>query len=218
VPSDVALFVSADTSVFHGLAASKSRLPIVVDVVAPDVEVVVLDVEVDVLELDDEDVVVVVVGSVVVTTVVGGRELVVDDVLVDVVVGRVVVVTVVGGRDVDVDEVVEVVVVLTGGAPHWHTVHASPPAQSGSRSHASPAAGSTVPSPHAEAGAAICTRRMPRPEKVPVIRSQPASSTLTVSRTLRSEPHAVHRARIVRTVPRRLVRGATAAHPLSMLT
>lgn len=207
MPSDVALFGSVETSVFHGLAASKSRPPSVVDVVPPDVDVVVLDVEVDVLELDED-----VVDVLVVDDVVDGRVVEVDVVLT----------TVVGGREVEVDVVLTVVevdvVVLDGGTPHPHTIHVSPPLQSGGRSHSSPAAGSTVPSPHADAGAATCVRRMPRPEKVPVSRSQVVSSTLTVSRTLRRAPHAVQRARIVRTVPRRLVRGTTAAHPLSMLT
>lgn len=213
MPSDVVLFGSAETSVFHGLAASKRRVPSVVDVVGPDVEVVVLDVEVDVLELDDDEVEVVVDvvgGRVVVVTVVGGRDVDVVVVLVDVLV-------VVGGDVVDVLAVV-LVVVLDGLSLHRQTAHTSPPAQSGSRSHISPAAASTVPSPHTDAGAAMVERRIPRPENVPVRRSHAASSTLTASRTLRRAPHAVHRARMVRTVPRRLVRGATGGHPLSMLT
>jgi hypothetical protein len=204
MPSDVELFGSVDTSVFHGFGASNRR-PIAV-------EVVVLDVDTTVLELDDDVVEVVVL-------VVGGRDVV--DVMV--VVAIVVVTVVVGGRDVDVVvidvvlDVVAVVVVVDEPEPHAHATHV-PLLQSGVVSHCSPAAGSTVPSPQTDNGASTFVRRVPRPVNVPVSDSQVVSSTFTVSRTLRSGPHVVQRARMVRIVPRRLVRGSTSAQPLSMLT
>jgi len=158
MPSDVALFGSVETSVFHGFGASKSR-PASVVVVAGLVVVDVLDevvedddVLVDVLAVlgaVDEDV------DVAVELVVGG----VVDVEVEVLDDDVELVLVdVGGRVVDV-LVVEVEVVVgfflraRAVSPHEQPAHGSPSVQSADVSHVSPAAASSRPSPQVDAAA-----------------------------------------------------------------
>jgi hypothetical protein len=123
--SDCVLFGSVDTSVFHGLGASKSRPESVVVVTA--VVVVVLGRDVELELLDDEVVLELVVGG---RVVVGSR---VDDVLV-----------------VDVEVVVVRFFrasVVVPSLVHTHAAHVSPPAQSSAVSHCSPASGSSRPSP-----------------------------------------------------------------------
>ena len=119
IPSEVALFGSVETSVFHGLAASKSRPARVVVVGATVVVVLVVGREVDVLVLVLVDVVdddVVGIGAIVLVEVLAVLGEVVDEVVADVelVVGFVVKVEVLEVELLELDDVEVAVVDVVG--------------------------------------------------------------------------------------------------------
>jgi len=243
MPSEVPLFGSVETSVFHGLGASKSCPGTVVVDVLEDVvvdgvvvvELVVVGLVVDVDVLED----VVVDGVVAVELVVVGlvvvELLVVELLVVDglVVVELVVDVdevedVVVVGRRVDevvVDEVAVVVVffflpsvVVDVSLPQRHLVHVCPGRQSAAVSHCSPAAVSSLPSPHVDGFASKRRRFTARALNVPVRRLHDARSTFARSRASRRAPHAVHRARSVLRAPRRPTRATAGEQPLAIVS
>src|SRR5438034_402490 len=231
MPSEVALLRSVETSVFHGFGASKSCPGAVVVVVEPLVEVDVLEddeVEVELVVGITVDVEELVLGRDVLEL-----EAVDDDVIFEIVVAEVEVeVEVVVGFVVDVDEVVEVellelaledvlnevlvvdvevVVAFFGPAaltvddplPHTHASQAWPSAQSATVSHCSPPSASSRPSPQVDLGAWKRRRLVARALNVPINDAQDTSSTIARIRTLRSAPHACHRACSVLRPPRR---------------
>ena len=232
IPSEVALFGSVETSVFHGFGASKSRPgTVVVDVLEDDVAVDVVVVGTVVVELLVVELVVV--GTVVVELLVVGL-VVVELVVVELVVVNVVVVdvdeledvVVVGTRvdDVVVDEVTVVVgfffrpsVAVDVSVPQRHLLHVCPARQSAAVSHCSPAAGSRRPSPHVDGVPSKWRRFAPRAANVPVTMLHDARSILARSRASRIAPHAVHRARTVPRVPRRPTRAGTGGQPLAIV-
>lgn len=242
MPSEVALLSSVETSVFHGFGASKSCPGAVVVVVEPLVEVDVLEddeVEVELVVGITVDVEELVLGRDVLEL-----EAVDDVVVLESVVAEVEVeVEVVVGFVVDVDEVVEVellelaledvlnevlvvdveVVVaffrlaalaVDDPLPHTHASQAWPSAQSATVSHCSPPSASSRPSPQVDLGAWKRRRLVARALNVPINDAQDASSTIARIRTLRSAPHACHRARSVLRPPRRRTCAGTGGQPL----
>jgi len=242
MPSEVALLRSVETSVFHGFGASKSCPGAVVVVVEPLVEVDVLEddeVEVELVVGITVDVEELVLGRDVLEL-----EAVDDDVVLEIVVAEVEVeVEVVVGFVVDVDEVVEVellelaledvlnevlvvdvevVVVFFRPAaltvddplPHTHAPQAWPSAQSATVSHCSPPSASSRPSPQVDLGAWKRRRLVARALNVPINDAQDTSSTIARIRTLRSAPHACHRACSVLRPPRRRTCAGTGGQPL----
>ena len=244
MPSEVALLGSVETSVFHGFGASKSCPGAVVVVVEPLVEVDVVEddeVEVELVVGITVDVEELVLGRDVLELEAVDDDVVLEIVVAEVEVE--VEVEVVVGFVVDVDEVVEVellelaledvlnevlvvdveVVVaffrlaalaVDDPLPHTHASQAWPSAQSATVSHCSPPSASSRPSPQVDLGAWKRRRLVARALNVPINDAQDASSTIARIRTLRSAPHACHRARSVLRPPRRRTCAGTGGQPL----